>query len=161
MVNQSNKYFEKFKSFSLVKYIIYMIFSIIIVLNFRQYPLNRYPNYDYFWGDAVYVSHYFNIKQAIQSLYYPQINLFSGFGYPNIASLSSYVEPINLINLILYLNISPTQFMLIRSVLNIFILLIGAYKLIYFFTNKSQSSFILSFFVIAFPNIWSIQYLRT
>ncbi len=138
-----------------------MIFSIIIVLNFRQYPLNRYPNYDYFWGDTMAVSHYFNIKQAIQNLYYPQINLFSGFGYPNIANLSSYVEPINIINLLFLLNISPIQFLIIRSVLNIFILLIGAYKLVYFFTNKSQSSFILSFLVIAFPNIWSIQYLRT
>ena len=155
------KYFGKFKSFSFLKYIIFIIFSIILVLDFRQYPLNRYPNYDYFWGDAMAVSHYFNIKQAIQNLYYPQINLFSGFGYPNIANLSSYVEPINIINLLFLLNISPIQLLIIRSILSIFALLIGTYKLVYFFTNKSQSSFILSFLVIAFPNIWSIQYLRT
>ena len=118
----------------------FFLFSTLLIWQYGQFPGKRFPNWDYSWVDSMNISRISELQNSLQNFQIPEMNFFAGLGLEKLSEVSGYLNPINPLHLLLFLNINPEQYILIKTCLFLSILQIGTYYLILDFTNKKNIS---------------------
>jgi hypothetical protein len=136
----------------------FSLFSILLIWQYGQYPGSRFPNWDYAWSDAMNISRLIELQQGVRNFNIPTMNYFGGLGIEKISEVAAYINPANPLHLLLFLDITPAQYMLIKTFLFLTILQIGTFKLIYSKTAMKRLAIITALIAATLPAYWSIIY---
>ena len=125
---------------------------------YGQYPGNRFPNWDYSWADAIHMSRLNELQRELHHFRIPEMNYFTGLGLEKLSEVAGYFNLSNPLHLLLFFDITPLQFVLIKTCLFLSLLQIGTYHLVYFITNKKTLSLFTALLSATLPVYWSIIY---
>jgi len=125
---------------------------------YGQYPGNRFPNWDYSWADAINISRVSELQKELQNFQIPEMNFFTGLGLEKLSEVAGYLNPINPLHLLLFFDISPLQFILIKTCLFLSLLQIGTFHLLHSLTNNKTLSILTALLSASLPAYWSIIY---
>lgn len=104
------------------------------------------------------ISRLFELQQEIRNFSIPTMNYFGGLGIEKISEVAGYINPVNPLHLVLFLDIRPEQFMLFKTFIFLSLLQIGTYKLIYNKTAKKRLAITTALVAATLPVYWSMLY---
>lgn len=136
----------------------FFLFSSLLMWQYGQYPGNRFPNWDYSWADAIHISRLSELQRELHHFRIPEMNYFTGLGLEKLSEVAGYINLSNPLHLLLFLDITPVQFILIKTCLFLSLLQIGTYHLVYYITNKKTLSLFTALLSATLPAYWSIIY---
>jgi hypothetical protein len=134
--------------------LIFIVNALILIYTSNLYPLSRFPSYDYFWSDSMTVSRLFDIKQAISKHIFPGYNFYSGFGIEKISELNGYQNPFNILNVLLILPLSITNFLMIKNVIFLSLLGFGTAKFLSLHDRNVKSQIFFGITITSVPILW-------
>jgi hypothetical protein len=131
-----------------------LIYVILLILQINQYPLERYPGWDQFWGNTVSAGTLISLKQALANFELPAISPYIGFGWNLGGNHNSFWALPN----IFVLFFSPEQVLLLRQILFLFCAALGAFFYLRFVISNKFISFLGGLFYISLPYVISLHY---
>lgn len=138
----------------------FAIFSTVLVIQINQYPLDRFPNWDHLWIDAMQVSKLASFKDGLIFGELPAINPYIGFGWNYLGDttlLQSILLPINW--MILWL--PAEEVIIFRTVFFLFLLALGGFLYLRNITKKPNISLAGSFILMSLPYLYSMAWMTT
>ena len=143
------------------KSVIYIILIICYVSLFsfqlNQRPFERYPGWDYFWGDVLQAGKLIAFNHSVSSFELPSINPYVNFGWNNLGNTSSsllFLFPFNFLTLLF----PPDIVIMIRTAIFLMLGGIGAYLYLNLLTKDKFLSFFGGLSYISIPIVVSMFY---
>jgi len=128
----------------------------IFTLQINQPPFERYPGWDWFWGDVTQAGKLISLKLGLSNFELPIISPYVNFGW-NFAgdtSPTSFLSPLNLTILAL----SARDVIFIRTMVFLILAGIGVYLFLRFLTGDDFLSFFGGISYVSLPIIIGLFY---
>lgn len=127
-----------------------MAYVLLLTVQINLPPLERYPGWDYFWGDTLQAGKLYALKHALRSFELPAINPYTGLGWNSAGDTTSvehFVCPFNL--LILFFH--PAIVLAVRTAVIMMIGAAGAFLYLRRVTGNRLISFLGSISYVSLP----------
>lgn len=105
------------------------------------------------------ISRIYDLQKSLNQFNLPQFNYFSGLGISKIEETNVFVNPFNPINILLLLDITPTSFILIKTVLSLTTFQYGLYLNVKQRTKDSNFAQVVGTLGSLLWILWSMSYM--
>lgn len=144
-------------TFADIPFIILIIsYVILFILQINQPPFERYPNWDWFWGQVLNAGKLTALKYAILNFELPNINPYMEFGWNNLGDTG--VQSFLCLPNLLILLFPPDIVLIIKTAFFLIVGGIGAYLYLRLFTKERLLSLLGGLTYISLPYVISISY---
>jgi tetratricopeptide (TPR) repeat protein len=142
---------------SLNYFILIICYVFLFSLQLNQHPFERFPNWDYFWGDVLQSGKLIALKHALAKFELPSVNPYVNFGWNNLGDPSSPMSFLSPLNLLIFL-FPPDIVIMVRTAIFLILGGIGAYLYLNSLTRDNFLSFFGGLTYISIPIVISMYY---
>lgn len=153
IINFDVKIFNK----NAIYIILIILYVILFTFQINLYPVERYPNWDHFFGDCKIAGDLITIRHAFTDFELPAITPYVGFGHNfagNGVLSTSFLSPFNLLVMLF----PPTVVLALRTMAFLGLGAVGAYLFLKMITKETLISFLGGLTYISLPFIISTPY---
>jgi len=149
-----NKFIARLYETESFYFVFIFLYVLILMIQINQYPLERYPGWDQFWGDTLNAGTLISLKQALPDFELPYISPYTGFGWNLGGNHNSFWALPN----ILVLFFSPGMVIVIRQIIFLFLGALGTFLFLRLIIQNKFLCFLGGLTYISLPYVITLHY---